>query len=176
MRYAKAWYYFSIGTGIALLLVIVFYFFIEAYGDGLGAGLLALFLAICNLVSLIYTSKAGHHKVAFGQGLILLLFVISIFFSVSRTILFGRKVDRIYLGEDAGFQELIFYSRGVCVVHYGGIGGVREINYCSYLMKDTAIYVPAGWNPFGPTEEVKIDGKMYNVLNSAQLSGVINHE
>ncbi len=174
MKYSKIWLYTSVGSGISLFLVVVFYFFIEAYGDGFGAGLLALLLAIVNLVSLIYSSKAGYHKIAFGQGLLIVLFVISIFFSVSRTVLFGSEVARVELGQDFGFQNLIFYNRGICVIERGGMGGINEINYCSYIKEGTTFYVPQGWTPYLHTE-VQIDETTYTVEDSDKVSGLINH-
>lgn len=169
MKTAKWPLYFSICSTSLLALSIVFFFFLETYVNFWFAAIVTLFLAIMNIISLVLASGKKYYKIAFTQCILLLVFVLSMFVSVSRFIFFGAETGQIYHGEDFGFHILKFYSRGTCVVEYGGIAGTTDINYSEWIVKGDTIYIPTGWNPYVSDGPFAIAGKEYFVKGSPDV-------
>ncbi|MEM7658379.1 MAG: hypothetical protein AAF399_19790 [Bacteroidota bacterium] len=44
----------------------------------------------------------------------------------------GAELGTAYLGEDAGFTELVLYDNGICERRYGGIMGVSDRKYYGF--------------------------------------------
>jgi hypothetical protein len=67
--------------------------------------------------------------------LLLMLTVISTSKIISKKIFLGDEILYCYEGESPGFEELYLYSRGDCMITAGGIFGVSDVQYGTYIIR-----------------------------------------